>query len=206
MSAKAPGDPGPQGNRARRHSRHGSGQGHSDLARRHDQPRGRGRARHGHVPASPAPSGIAVNEHKKEVTVTVERQDRHREGRRLASRSTAPPAKSSPARPTPSKPIPPRGVLGKFMGWADEFRGKFGVRANADIPRDAKVARQFGAEGIGLCRTEHMFFAEDRIAAHAGHDSGARRKDRAARRCRSCCPCSARISPACSKPWTASRW
>ena len=49
------------------------------------------------------------------------------------------------------------------MGWADEFRGKFGVRANADIPRDAKVARQFGAEGIGLCRTEHMFFAEDRL-------------------------------------------
>src|ERR1035438_9350106 len=44
-----------------------------------------------------------------------------------------------------------------------EFRGKFGVRANADIPRDAKAARKFGAEGIGLCRTEHMFFAEDRI-------------------------------------------
>ena len=50
------------------------------------------------------------------------------------------------------------------MNWADEFRGKFGVRANADIPRDAKAARAFGAEGIGLCRTEHMFFAEDRIA------------------------------------------
>ena len=53
--------------------------------------------------------------------------------------------------------------IGKFMGWTDEFRGKFGVRANADIPRDAKVARQFGAEGIGLCRTEHMFFAADRL-------------------------------------------
>jgi pyruvate, orthophosphate dikinase len=53
--------------------------------------------------------------------------------------------------------------IGKFMGWTDSFRGKFGVRANADIPRDAKVARQFGAEGIGLCRTEHMFFAEDRL-------------------------------------------
>ncbi len=53
--------------------------------------------------------------------------------------------------------------LGQFMEWADEFRGKFGVRANADIPRDAKVAREFGAEGIGLCRTEHMFFAEDRL-------------------------------------------
>jgi pyruvate,orthophosphate dikinase len=55
------------------------------------------------------------------------------------------------------------GILASFMGWADAFRGGFGVRANADIPRDAKVARKFGAEGIGLCRTEHMFFAEDRI-------------------------------------------
>ncbi|MEP6715500.1 MAG: pyruvate, phosphate dikinase [Terriglobia bacterium] len=53
--------------------------------------------------------------------------------------------------------------VGKFMSWTDEFRGKFGVRANADIPRDAIVARRFGAEGIGLCRTEHMFFAEDRL-------------------------------------------
>jgi pyruvate,orthophosphate dikinase len=58
---------------------------------------------------------------------------------------------------------PTSGVLSSFMAWADEFRGEFGVRANADIPRDAKVARKFGAEGIGLCRTEHMFFAEDRI-------------------------------------------
>src|SRR5580700_6554331 len=62
------------------------------------------------------------------------------------------------------EPDPHSGPLGRFMGWADEFRGGFGVRANADIPRDAKAARRFGAEGIGLCRTEHMFFAEDRIA------------------------------------------
>ena len=60
--------------------------------------------------------------------------------------------------PDPNSPI-----FAKFMSWADEFRGKFGVRANADIPRDAKTARAFGAEGIGLCRTEHMFFAEDRL-------------------------------------------
>jgi pyruvate,orthophosphate dikinase len=52
--------------------------------------------------------------------------------------------------------------LQKLMGWAEPFR-KIGVRANADIPRDAVAARAFGAEGIGLCRTEHMFFAEDRI-------------------------------------------
>ncbi len=54
------------------------------------------------------------------------------------------------------------GDFGTFMGWADEVR-TMGVRANADIPRDAKMARQFGAEGIGLCRTEHMFFASDRL-------------------------------------------
>jgi pyruvate, orthophosphate dikinase len=52
--------------------------------------------------------------------------------------------------------------LKKLMGWAEPFR-KIGVRANADIPRDAIQAKAFGAEGIGLCRTEHMFFAPDRI-------------------------------------------
>jgi pyruvate,orthophosphate dikinase len=61
-------------------------------------------------------------------------------------------------------PDPKSRDFATFMRWADEFRGDFGVRANADIPRDAKAARLFGAEGIGLCRTEHMFFAEDRIA------------------------------------------
>src|SRR6185437_9802853 len=50
------------------------------------------------------------------------------------------------------------------MEWADEAR-TMGVRANADTPLDAKTARRFGAEGIGLCRTEHMFFDEDRIVA-----------------------------------------
>jgi pyruvate,orthophosphate dikinase len=52
--------------------------------------------------------------------------------------------------------------LVKFMSWVDPQR-RLKIRANADIPRDAKMAIQFGAEGIGLCRTEHMFFAEDRI-------------------------------------------
>jgi pyruvate,orthophosphate dikinase len=51
-----------------------------------------------------------------------------------------------------------------LMGWADTFR-KVGVRANGDTPKDAEVARSFGAEGIGLCRTEHMFFEGDRIDA-----------------------------------------
>ncbi len=56
------------------------------------------------------------------------------------------------------------GAFETLMGWADQVR-RLKVRANADMPRDARQARIFGAEGIGLCRTEHMFFEEDRILA-----------------------------------------
>ena len=56
------------------------------------------------------------------------------------------------------------GDFGRLMGWADQFR-RLKVRTNADTPRDAKKARELGAEGIGLCRTEHMFFEPARIAA-----------------------------------------
>ncbi|MCI8349695.1 MAG: pyruvate, phosphate dikinase [Oscillospiraceae bacterium] len=56
------------------------------------------------------------------------------------------------------------GEFGRIMAWADQFRA-LQVRTNADNPRDAKQARKFGAEGIGLCRTEHMFFDADRIPA-----------------------------------------
>ena len=56
------------------------------------------------------------------------------------------------------------GNFAKFMGWADSFR-QMEVRANADTPKDARQAYEFGAQGIGLCRTEHMFFAPERIAA-----------------------------------------
>ncbi len=77
----------------------------------------------------------------------------------------------------PAQPDDP--LLVKFMSWVDPHR-KLRVRANADIPRDAKQARAFGAEGIGLCRTEHMFFAEDRIehmrAMILAHDEPSRRE------------------------------
>ena len=56
------------------------------------------------------------------------------------------------------------GEFGRIMAWADKYR-RLLVRTNADTPRDAKKARELGAEGIGLCRTEHMFFEKDRIAA-----------------------------------------
>ncbi|MCB0417591.1 MAG: pyruvate, phosphate dikinase [Bdellovibrionaceae bacterium] len=54
--------------------------------------------------------------------------------------------------------------FGKLMKWVDGYR-RMGVRANAETPNDVRVARQFGAEGVGLCRTEHMFFGENRISA-----------------------------------------
>jgi len=63
---------------------------------------------------------------------------------------------------TTIKPTGLEGELSELLQWADEIR-RLNVRANADIPRDAEVARKFGAEGIGLCRTEHMFFEKDRI-------------------------------------------
>ncbi|WAM34889.1 pyruvate, phosphate dikinase [Caldicellulosiruptor morganii] len=64
----------------------------------------------------------------------------------------------------PTKEPELTGYFATFMQWADEIR-RLKVRANADTPRDAAQARKFGAEGIGLCRTEHMFFEEDRIPA-----------------------------------------
>src|SRR4029079_14698933 len=67
----------------------------------------------------------------------------------------------------------------RLLGWADEMR-KLKVRANADTPKDARVARGFGAEEIGLCRTEHMFFEGDRIHSMremiVARDEGGRRR------------------------------
>ena len=83
------------------------------------------------------------------------------------------------------------------LGWADDVR-RLGVRANADTPGDATKARELGAEGIGLCRTEHMFMAEDRqpkMRAMIMADDATR----AATRSRSCCRCSRRTSRACSR-------
>ena len=59
------------------------------------------------------------------------------------------------------------GEFGRVMAWADKYR-TLKVRTNADTPADARNARELGAEGIGLCRTEHMFFEADRIAAFRG--------------------------------------
>ena len=71
---------------------------------------------------------------------------------------------TSTARHIPTVDASIGGDFGRIMEWADKYR-KLQVRTNADTPADAKQAVSFGAEGIGLCRTEHMFFDDDRIAA-----------------------------------------
>ena len=131
------------------------------------------------TPCVAGAEAVDVNEHKKTVTVTVGGQTVVlKEGDWLSLDGST--GEGYQGRANTLDADPKSGVLATFMGWADEFRGKFGIRANADIPRDAKAARRFGAEGIGLCRTEHMFFAEDRIehmqAMILASDEKARRK------------------------------
>ncbi len=114
------------------------------------------------TPCVAGAGAIEVNEHKKEMTVSAGGKKLVlKEGDWLSLDGSTGEVFSGRANTLEADPT--SGILAAFMGWADEFRGKFGVRANADIPRDAKAARKFGAQGIGLCRTEHMFFAEDRI-------------------------------------------
>ncbi|MGA3261579.1 MAG: pyruvate, phosphate dikinase, partial [Bryobacteraceae bacterium] len=114
------------------------------------------------TPCVAGAESITVDEHKKLVSVTVGgKVVTLKEGDWLSLDGSTGEVFAGKANTLDADPS--SGALATFMGWTDEFRGKFGVRANADIPRDAKAARKFGAEGIGLCRTEHMFFAEDRI-------------------------------------------
>ncbi len=131
------------------------------------------------TPCVAGAGAIEVNEHKQQMTVALA-------GRTLTLKAgdwislDGSTGEVFAGKAETVEPDPSSGVLATFMGWADEFRGSFGVRANADIPRDALVARRFGAQGIGLCRTEHMFFAPDRIphmqAMILARDEKARRK------------------------------
>jgi pyruvate,orthophosphate dikinase len=115
------------------------------------------------IPCVAGAGAIEVNEHRQEMSVAVDgKKMTLKEGDWLSLDGSTGEVFAGQANTLDADPS--SGVMATFMGWADEFRGGFGVRANADIPRDAKAARKFGAEGIGLCRTEHMFFAEDRIA------------------------------------------
>ena len=153
------GHPRARRNLAGRHPRHARRRGHPHHARRHDLARGRGGARHGQAlrlgrrlaarrlrggddDARPAQSL------KKGDIITIDGST----GQVLAGTRADAASRSCPASSR------------TLMGWADKVR-RLKVRANADTPNDARVARKFGAEGIGLCRTEHMFFDEDRILA-----------------------------------------
>jgi pyruvate,orthophosphate dikinase len=100
---------------------------------------------------------LAVDEKKKELRV---KGNVFKEGDWLSLNGTTGQVYAGKMNTLPASPDDPD--LVKFMSWADPHR-RLKVRANADIPRDAKTAIAFGAEGIGLCRTEHMFFAEDRL-------------------------------------------
>jgi len=114
------------------------------------------------TPCVAGAEAFTVDEHKKLVTVAVNGKTVNlKEGDWISLDGTTGEVFAGQANTLDADPS--SGILRSFMEWADTFRGSFGVRANADIPRDAQAARRFGAEGIGLCRTEHMFFAEDRI-------------------------------------------
>ncbi|HLN01148.1 MAG TPA: pyruvate, phosphate dikinase [Bryobacteraceae bacterium] len=131
------------------------------------------------IPCVAGAGELEVNERKKELTVNSKgKKLLLKEGDWLSLDGSTGEVFAGQAHTIDADPS--SGVLKTFMEWADTFRGSFGVRANADIPRDAKVARRFGAEGIGLCRTEHMFFAEDRIphmqAMILARDEKSRRK------------------------------
>ena len=122
---------------------------------------------------------ISISERARQFTVTVDgKLITVKEGDWISIDGTT--AKVYLGQATTTMPDPKLPYFAKLMTWADEFRGSFGVRANADIPRDAKAARLYGAEGIGLCRTEHMFFAADRIphmqAMILARDEKSRRK------------------------------
>jgi pyruvate,orthophosphate dikinase len=131
------------------------------------------------TPCVAGAEAFTVDEHKKQVTVTVAgKLVTLNEGDWLSLDGSTGEVFAGQANTLDADPS--SGVLKTFMQWADSFRGSFGVRANADIPRDAQAARRFGAEGISLCRTEHMFFAEGRIehmqAMILARDEKSRRK------------------------------
>ena len=152
-------DPGPHGNLARRLRRDGGGGGDRDQPGRQVEPRGRGGARDGQVLRG-GPKDLEIDEAAGEVRADGKTVVRRGDwitvdgsARATSSRDASRPSSRSLA-----------SDFHTLMGWADEFR-RLRVRTNADNPADAATRPGFGAEGIGLCRTEHMFFGDERIDA-----------------------------------------
>ena len=146
----------PQGNEPRRHRRHALGRRHSHQHRRHDEPRGRGRPRLG-----PLLRRRRRRDHDRRKgharSKSAARRSPHNDTLSIDG-STGEVMAGTIATQTPKL----SGDFATVMSWADKYR-TMKIRTNADTPDDAKRAREFGAEGIGLCRTEHMFFEGDRI-------------------------------------------
>ena len=163
------GDPGARRDLAGGHSRHARRRRHPDHARRHDLARRGRRARHGQ--ALRLRRRLAA---RRLCGADDDAPPARRSRRATSSPSTARPARCSPAACRCCEPAL-SGEFATLMGWADKVR-KLKVRANADTPNDARVALKFGAEGIGLCRTEHMFFDADRIRRGARDDPRRRRE------------------------------
>ena len=208
------GDSRPARNGAGRHPRHVRRAGHSHGDRRHDL------ARRGRRP----PDGKAVRRRRRRARnrrdrrsssassgKTVKEGDYHlvrRPDRRGEDRARRVEAERDPAggqrHAEPAKKSDIYQRFDKLLSWADKFR-RLGIRANADLPDQAELAYAFGARGIGLCRTEHMFFGEGRIPDRSEDDSR-RQRSRSAQGARpSCCRCSATTSTASSRRCTAAR-
>ena len=171
VESRRAGDPRETRNGSGRHSRHVGVARHSDRDRRHDLARRGGRAGRWASPRSSAPASCSIDEHGKTFAV---KGKTVKEGDYLAFDGLTGEVKIAKVASQPSEIL--QVVAGKLkpsesqiyqrfntvLGWTDKFR-RLGVRANADQPDQAELAYAFGARGIGLCRTEHMFFGEGRI-------------------------------------------
>ena len=150
----------PSGDLSGGYRRHGRIRGHHDRPRRHDLARSRSSTRHGHLLCSRLQTASRFPKRIRPLTFadgTVVHEGDCYFARRLHRQRI-------PRRDRNAWTLSCTGDFGRFMGWADEIR-TLHVRTNGDTPRDATQARKFGAEGIGLCRTEHMFFEPARIKA-----------------------------------------
>ena len=181
------GDPRRLGDEPGRHPRDDLVEGRAHRARRHDVARGRRRAR----------DGQAVRRGLRRADASTPTRRRSRIGsHELHEGDTITIDGGSGSVIVGEVALVPPQINEDFetvLGWADDVR-RLKVRANADNAEDSAKAREFGAQGIGLCRTEHMFFGEERLPVDAGDDPRRATRRAAARRSTGCCRSSSRTS------------